>query len=92
MHAQISATQAIGSSFATQASNWKGIDTNYQQEFNSYSNFSFQTSTRATSLQTSSFHPSSIEFMPSVSYFNISNFLINFEYGMMIGHLIKHYN
>ncbi|XP_020596449.1 probable WRKY transcription factor 26 [Phalaenopsis equestris] len=62
--------QAIGSSFPAQTSNWRENSiNNFQVEFKEHdksnSSFSLQTSTWPANLQTSSFHPSSIEFISS---------------------------
>ncbi|XP_020685078.1 WRKY transcription factor WRKY24 [Dendrobium catenatum] len=71
-NAQILASEAIGSTFPTQTITWTGNNTNYLHELKedryhnkSYSNFSFETSTRPASLKSSSFHPSTIGFMAS---------------------------
>ncbi|KAL0914961.1 hypothetical protein M5K25_015355 [Dendrobium thyrsiflorum] len=69
-NAQILASQATsGSTFPTQTIIWRGNNINYLHELKednqSYTNFSFETSTRPASLKSSSFHPSSIGFMAS---------------------------
>ncbi|KAH0457446.1 hypothetical protein IEQ34_012761 [Dendrobium chrysotoxum] len=68
-NAQILASEATGSTFPTQTITWRGNNTNYLHELKednkSYSNFSFETSTRPASLKSSSFHPSTIGFMAS---------------------------